>query len=108
MTRSTGAVRHASSRVLALAIPPRAGIWPGRGAMADALWNGCPAKRSREGRPTPYPGSERLLDSRGKPVGEVLGETDQRCCLISYGDLGCCLPRVVHPLTALLAQNTHR
>jgi hypothetical protein len=76
--------------------------------MADALWNGCPAKRSLEGRPTPYPGSERLLDSRGKPVGEVLGETDQRCCLISYGDLGCCLPRVVHPLTALLAQNTHR
>ena len=76
--------------------------------MADALWNGCPATRSLEGRPTPCPGSERLLDPLGKPVGEVLGETDQRCCRISYGDLGCCLPRGVHPLTALLAQNTRR
>jgi hypothetical protein len=47
-------------------------------------------------------------DPLGKPVGEGLGETDQRCCRISYGDLGCCLPRGVHPLTALLAQNTRR
>lgn len=77
MTGSTGAVRQASARVLSLAIPLRAGIWLGRGAMADALWDGCPAKRSLEGRPTPYPRKRTdCSDPLGKPVGEGLGETD--------------------------------